>query len=60
MTGNLFTYAPEEHVRHYFDGWITSGELASRLEAQQVRGSIRDGKFTGYDYRNQRWIVVQE
>ncbi len=32
---------------------------AAKLDEMQVRGDYCDGHWTGYDYRDQKWIVVE-
>ena len=43
-------------IQLYRDGLIDTAELYQRLESVQVRGAVENGRFTGYDYANQRWI----
>lgn len=48
----------EEYIEMCRDGLLTVAECTERLERLQVRGGWEGTHFTGYDYRNQRWITV--
>lgn len=47
-----------EFFAAYLDGFWTANELASHLDANQIRGTWSNTNWTGYDYSEQGWVVV--
>ena len=48
----------ERIIRNCLDGLETLTEATNHLDAMQVRGGFDGLAYTGYDYRDQRWIEV--
>jgi len=50
---------PEDRIAQFRAGLISEAECLSLLDAMEVQGGFSPSGFTGYDYRAQRWVVVE-
>ena len=46
-------------IKQYLHGLISHVEATRALETLEIRGAFDKEGYTGYDYRQQRWVVVK-
>ncbi len=45
-------------IQHCQDGLETLAAATTKLDAMKVRGGFDGLSYTGYDYREQKWVKV--